>query len=196
VPNESSFRALTIRSEVAWESQTLPTASLTASQAIDEGSQDDMLETLEEREAGRREIFEEIDNTLREQKAVKADNAEVPEFLWFNHLVDDGPSEWRLGQQERLAWAMEVTRARMLCWWKRILARSFWEWMKQRHEGIREASKAHSRKLLVWDEDTRKYSWSGAGQASYRLWWDGVVKETWVDFEAGLECIERAWNAS
>jgi hypothetical protein len=44
------------------------------------------------------------------------------------------------------------------------------------------------------DEGTRKYSWSDTGQVSYRLWWDGVVKEAWVDFEAGLECIERAWK--
>jgi hypothetical protein len=143
-----------------------------------------------------REVFKEIDKTLREQKAVKADGAEVPEFLWFDHLVDDGLSEWQLAQQERLAWAMKVTRARLLCWWKRILARSFWGWMKLRHRGIKEASETHSRKLLVWDEDTRKYSWSDSGQASFRLWWDGVVKEAWVDFEAGLECIERAWHAT
>jgi hypothetical protein len=43
---------------------------------------------------------------------------------------------------------------------------------------------------------TQKYSWSDTGQELYRLWWDGVAKEAWVDFEAGSECIERAWNAT
>jgi hypothetical protein len=47
----------------------------------------------------------------------------------------------------------------------------------------------------VWDGGTQKYSWSDTGQESYRIWWDGVAKEAWVDFEAGSECIERAWNA-
>jgi ABC-type sugar transport system ATPase subunit len=38
----------------------------------------------------------------REQKATKADDTEVPEFLWVSHLVDNSPSEWSVGQQDNL----------------------------------------------------------------------------------------------
>jgi hypothetical protein len=116
-PSKSEGLEVMSISKPEWESQTTTTtASLTVTQGINDGSQDDTLETQEVWEAGRREIFQEINNTLREQKAVKADDAEVPEFLWFNHLVEDGPSEWKLGQQERLAWAMTVARVCMFRW--------------------------------------------------------------------------------
>jgi hypothetical protein len=36
--------------------------------------------------------FGAIDRTRREQKAAKSDDAEVPKYLWLEHLIDDGPT--------------------------------------------------------------------------------------------------------
>jgi hypothetical protein len=38
--------------------------------------------------------FAAIDRTQREQKAAKSDDAEVPKYLWVEHLMDDGPTPW------------------------------------------------------------------------------------------------------
>jgi hypothetical protein len=60
-------------------------------------------------------VFNEVDKILREWKATKSDDAAVPEYLWLEHLVDDGPGKWSKKQQEGLPVAMDLLWGRMLC---------------------------------------------------------------------------------
>jgi hypothetical protein len=50
----------------------------------------------------------------REQKATKADDAPIPEYLWEEHLLSDGPTPWVVTDFVKLRKAMDLLRARML----------------------------------------------------------------------------------
>jgi len=47
-----------------------------------------------------RVLLDDIARELRERKAVKSDDAGIPEYLWEEHLVDDGDRVW--GNEDRL----------------------------------------------------------------------------------------------
>jgi hypothetical protein len=73
---------------------------------------------------------EELDGAsrrAREKKAVKSDDAGVPEYLWLEHLVDDGPTPWPAKAVAGLPRSVILMRRVMLRWWKRKLLRSFVE---------------------------------------------------------------------
>jgi hypothetical protein len=129
-----------IEQDCCWEEATCSTSSLTQDPlAIGDAGDLDFGIGFEDPEFdSRREgVFNEGDTILRERKATKSDDAAVPEYLWLEHLVEDGPSEWLAKQQEGLPAAMDLLRVRMLCWWKKCLTRSFWKWMKKVHPVVK-----------------------------------------------------------
>jgi hypothetical protein len=84
---------------------------------------------------------EELDGASRrawEKKAVKSDDAGVPEYLWLEHLVEDGPTPWPARAVAGFPRAATLMRRVMLRWWKRKLLRS-WNGVKldQRKYGQR-----------------------------------------------------------
>jgi hypothetical protein len=148
--------------KIQWDAQTVSTSSLTGES------------TPEEWEAGQEEMFEEMDNIQREQKATKADDAEVPDLLWVSNLVDDGPSEWTALQQTNLDGAMEFARERLLRYWEKTLLRSFWKWMKEQYPALRKAALEGHSGLVKWNPSTRSYSWQEAGKEKKAL--GGIVQ--------------------
>jgi hypothetical protein len=72
--------------------------------------------------------FGAIDRTRREQKAAKADDAEVPKYLWLEHLIDDGPTTWPDVRRALLPVAMDTCRKYLLRKWKIRLAAEFHRW--------------------------------------------------------------------
>jgi hypothetical protein len=76
---------------------------------------------------GTKELLHEIAREKRERKATKADDADVPEYLWEEHLLNDCPTPWILQERTRLRRAIRLLRARMLKWWKQRVTRSFLE---------------------------------------------------------------------
>jgi hypothetical protein len=56
----------------------------------------------------------DIARTKREQKAAKADDADIPEYLWLDHLMADGPTPWLEGSRELLQKAMNTSRKYLL----------------------------------------------------------------------------------
>jgi hypothetical protein len=57
--------------------------------------------------------FEVIDRTRRGQKAAKAADAEIPEYLWLEDLMDDGPTPWPERSRKLLPDAMHTFRKYM-----------------------------------------------------------------------------------
>jgi hypothetical protein len=73
-------------------------------------------------------VLEGIAREARERKeATKADDAEVPEYLWEEHLLDDGSTSWFVSEEDgpKLRRAMNLLQARMLRWWKKKITTSF-----------------------------------------------------------------------
>jgi hypothetical protein len=58
--------------------------------------------------------FAAIDRTRREQKAAKSDEAEVPKYLWLEHLIDDRPTSWPETSQAMLPTALDTFRKYLL----------------------------------------------------------------------------------
>jgi hypothetical protein len=85
---------------------------------------------------GTKELLHEIEREKRERKATEADDADVPEYLWEEHLLNDCPTPWILQERTRLRGAIRLLRARMLKWWEQRVTRSFLEWMKTEHAGL------------------------------------------------------------
>jgi hypothetical protein len=65
----------------------------------------------------KKQELDAIAREARERKATKADDAEVPEYLWWeDHLLNDGPTPWYMSDEDRpkLRRAMNLLRAQML----------------------------------------------------------------------------------
>jgi hypothetical protein len=61
-----------------------------------------------------RELLDQISRDLREQKATKADDADIPEYLWEEHLTDDDARHWTAKDRVGLPQAMDMMRRCML----------------------------------------------------------------------------------
>jgi hypothetical protein len=72
----------------------------------------------EERKAEQKEEWERLARELRERKVTKSDDAAVPEYLWEEHLLSDGPTPWNISEADRpkLRRGMMLLRERMLRW--------------------------------------------------------------------------------
>lgn len=68
---------------------------------------------------------------IREQKAVKSDDAAVPEHLWKDHLFAKAGWEkkWS-GNRGEFEKACILLKSRMLLWWRRMVTRSLNNWLK------------------------------------------------------------------
>jgi hypothetical protein len=95
------------------------------------------------------DLLDEIGRDLRERKAVKADDAEVPTYLWEEHLVDDDERTWTTKDREKLPWAMDLLRTRMLRWWRHRVTRSSLDWVKSEHENLRKRHKGVIRGKVI-----------------------------------------------
>jgi hypothetical protein len=85
--------------------------------------------------------LEEAADTIREQKAVKADDAVVPKNLWEKHLFDTTTAGWgrfaseKWGRQkEEFRSACDLLKTSMLAYWKKlVVCWSLTSWVDSRH---------------------------------------------------------------
>jgi hypothetical protein len=104
----------------------------------------------------------EIARTKREQKAAKADDADVPEYLWVEHLMVDGPTAWPEDSRESLPKVMNAARKYLLRRWQSNLCREFHSWFERKYHfrGKREST-------VEWQAG--KYVWKESGRAAFKL---------------------------
>jgi hypothetical protein len=91
--------------------------------------------------------FEDIAREQREKKATKADETQVPEYLWQEHLIDDADplinsdtSTWTKHQLATLPTLMNGLRKIGLKWWKKNVTLSFGKWLKGQFAAARKPS--------------------------------------------------------
>ncbi len=110
----------------------------------------------------------------RNQRAVKADDVEVPEYLWDQVLVPRGnPDKVKaLGQLRRFA----------LRWWKNNMRKSFLGWFFIRYSLLRWKLRNIKHSYAEWNVCLRTYLRSST-----------EARKDWI---AGGDCIERCCNSS
>jgi hypothetical protein len=116
--------------------------------------------------------FEHVARVQREKKATKADDAEVPEYLWEQHLVNDAnhleyfdTTQWTDTQKKALPTLMRGLRKIALKWWKRHVTLSFGKWLNNQCAATKKPTSAV---LMEWQEG--RYVWAWKGKQSYLSW--------------------------
>eukprot|EP00978_Attheya_sp_CCMP212_P038618 scaffold192997_cov28-Attheya_sp.AAC.1 len=78
-----------------------------------------------------------IQREARERLATKADDAEVPTYLWEEHLIDDSEGRFVPDHLPALRIVGGWLKLVMLCWWKNHVTHSFFEWLTIKHTSLR-----------------------------------------------------------
>jgi hypothetical protein len=90
----------------------------------------------------------------RERKATKSDDAEVPEDLWEDHFLSDGPTPWVITNRTKLREATWLLRRRMLLWWQRNVTITFLRWAHDRYLGLSRLDSKFEKQLFLKTVDT------------------------------------------
>jgi hypothetical protein len=67
---------------------------------------------------------------------IKKDDAEVPEYLWHEHVFEDCGRNWTEAQKEKLPQAAKVLQNGMLEPWKYKVLSSFLSWLQVKHKSL------------------------------------------------------------
>jgi hypothetical protein len=131
---------------------------------------------------------------IREQKAVKSDNAEVPKHLWEEHLFDgSGWAEVWTNDQERFTKACKLLKSRMLRCWKRTVTQSLNVWINGQCPPIQEDFFESSPVVIRQGESC---AWSAGGRAACSKWWHVRMSESCIDLMPGSDAVARAANSN
>ncbi len=106
----------------------------------------------------------------RNLSAAKADDAEVPEFLWDQALILEG--EW---DKRR---ALKHLRAFTLRWWQANIRRELLKWFFNEHPELRNALHQWTAESPPWHEKLKS------------------AREAFLNWNAGRECISRCCNST
>ena len=157
-------------------------------------------------------LLDDITREARERKATKADDAEVPVYLWFEHMFEDGDCAWTMQQQEQIKAQADWMRGRMLSWWKMKVRKSLFTYLKSKYPGLgacNERTKTSvtfvpghwtqnsSQVLSVWVD--AKYEWSleeRDGLCQYRSWWVEQMSICRRDIQGGQDAEAQAADSS
>mmetsp|Transcript_18229 Transcript_18229/g.45121 ORF Transcript_18229/g.45121 Transcript_18229/m.45121 type:complete len:1319 (-) Transcript_18229:2184-6140(-) len=158
---------------------------------------DETLQELDRVEKELEETLNKVDRELRERKATKSDDAEVPVYLWTEHYMEESHPDfsWTEKDKPRIEKAMNVIRKLALQYWKKKLLRSYLEWAAQvwpRSEG----PSASRWVRLEKDSNSIRYQWEPGGLANYQEWRRQRCLSDPHEFEAGSDAVSRALNSS
>ncbi|KAG7368517.1 hypothetical protein IV203_031260 [Nitzschia inconspicua] len=146
-------------------------------------------------------ILRQTERKEREKAAVKHDDAQVPEYLWVEHMLQD--FEWKIKNGERRVWSqtelaaipehLTVLRRWALSWWKRNLRREFERYLG---EDVSAMAMKHPQ-VVEWNSKKVRYCWiPTSGRSSYVSWYRGRWGLRPRDMEAGGDAIRRAWRST
>ncbi|KAG7340358.1 hypothetical protein IV203_023901 [Nitzschia inconspicua] len=146
-------------------------------------------------------ILKETEQKEREKAAVKHDDAQVPEYLWEEHMLRD--FDWTTRHGEKRVWLptelaaipghLTALRRWALAWWKRNLRREFEVFLG---EDVAALAVQH-RQTVEWDSAKAMYHWIPiSGRSSYVSWYRGRWGLRPHDMEAGRDAICRAWKST
>jgi hypothetical protein len=133
----------------------------------------------------------------RERIAAKADDAEVPEYLWLEHMMDDGPFNWSNEQEQAVMSMIAWFRKRMLRWWKNKVRTSFEKYLEEKYPQLKNDSEMEIGLVELTPGETGRYGWKGGwiGRQAYKRWWTRRLSICGKDWAAGGDAImSRARN--
>eukprot|EP00978_Attheya_sp_CCMP212_P021401 scaffold62428_cov58-Attheya_sp.AAC.4 len=151
-----------------------------------------------------------ISREIRERKATKADDAEVPTYLWDKHLLADSDFGWTDQDMPRLNLLGSVLKKLMLNWWTCQVTRSLFEWLRKRHLSLNNLAPSSAPKLVTVKEGrytwTSKgktkflgfggYAWTDQGRSRYLNWWRLCRHVAPKDMDTGADAVLRAARSS
>jgi hypothetical protein len=80
-------------------------------------------------------VLADISREHCKQKAVKADNADVPKYLWKEHLLDGLiKKEWAAAQLIKVRRISNWLRSQMLHWWKQNVTVLYIQWSRDKYK--------------------------------------------------------------
>mgnify|MGYP000400063954 CR=1 FL=1 len=119
-------------------------------------------------------VLKDVARENRDRKAVKSDDATVPEYLWEEHLLEDlKEREWddiKLVKVRRVATWL---RSKMLRWWKRKATTSYIHWQKDKYTlpDVEDKVEWISRnESCEFEWSNESFSWTKEGKGNYRAW--------------------------
>jgi hypothetical protein len=94
---------------------------------------------------GTQEDLTKIDQEGRNRKATKSDDAEVLEYIWYDHVFQDGARTWTEAQKKAFPCAARILQEAMLKFWKKRVRRSFLAWLRAKYKDLAELDKEYAR---------------------------------------------------
>ena len=129
--------------------------------------------------------------------AAKADDAEVPEYLWMEHLFDDSPRAWQEQDKVALLGIADRLRNHMLRWWKRRICKSFLLWLRCRYPSLEKVIGDAETGVVFNSQGV--YEWESSGQDGlliYKRWWLERFGLCNKDLIVGSDAVARASNTT
>jgi hypothetical protein len=192
--SDDAYSVLSLAPELK-EHKPVPDEKLNSGDSADE---EDVFSHLEKKLKDT--TFEDIAREQREKKATKADDAEVPEYLWQEHLINDADPltnfntlVWTKHQLATLPTLMNGLRKIGLKWWKKNVMISLGKWL-----GNQSAATKQPADVLTVTWKNGRYAWAGnSGKQAYLGW------HTWRErafakspLKVARDAIERTSRAS
>jgi hypothetical protein len=135
------------------------------------------------------EALQGISREQRDRKAVKSDDAGVPEYLWEDELLDGLESvDWDAAKLKKVRRVSTWLRTMMLRWWKRSVTTSYIQWAKEKYE------LTDVEIPVTWIEwKDSHYVWKADGKGNYRAWWKRRILITHQD---AIPAGDASWRAA
>ena len=142
----------------------------------------------EEQSMGVSGASEEEDRTA---KATKADDAEVPEYLWDDRLL----AKVKVDKSDRVLKALAVLRLALLRVWKKTVTLSYVRWALKGHL-LLIAPVRIAGNVMVSCDSHGKYAWTAKGLKQYIAERRKEKKGNMEIRKAAADCIRRSANSS
>jgi hypothetical protein len=144
------------------------------------------------------EILEGIARENRERKATKSDDADVPVYLWEEHLIEDGIFGRTLADLPSMRPMMDALRVLMMMKWKKKVTSSLFSWIRKENPYLQNICQWRHVTLSsgshTWKDGSHKekYEWQTDGEHKW-LDWIKCLKDTCPkDIDAGGDAVSRA----
>jgi hypothetical protein len=144
--------------------------------------------------------LDEISREHRQRKAVKSDNAKVPEYLWEAHLLEGCEGINQNGDViSQVRTVIDWLREQMLRWWKRKVTSSYVAWVKSKYR-LTENNIGdwftHKWTRFKTGQEGTLYGWAEEGEREYKRWWKERFLATSQDYIPGSDAVSRAAKTS
>jgi hypothetical protein len=138
------------------------------------------------------EALQGISREQRDRKAVKFDDADVPEYLWEDELLEGLEIvDWDATKLKHVRQVSTWLRTMMLRWWKRSVTTSYIQWAKEKYELTDVETPVN---WIEWKDSN--YVWSSDDKGDYRAWWKHHILIAHQDAIPAGDAIWRAAKTS